>query len=422
MKVNQAQPSSPIKESPPPVSWRARQRQVPKSRFKGFDHSSDSDNDGDDATQVSAAPRPDNATSQSQPLGALSRSQRKRPAPERDIMDEVAPTAAAIKRMRLEAGEDPLPAAPTPPPPSMAQAEAPKSPQKGKAKGRTAGPAKKGKKGAAISDEDFLNQFLAEGQEEEANLRAERELLQRELAEGTIDFEDIRQGIAVETVEVRRPQGVPRQGNQDERWDPRWNGLRNFKKFGRQGRQQPRNIIPLEPVKAKEYAIGGDYWLEKRSGKHAKSQEATQIQTQNRSQASNNQVAPRDDSEVEEGEFDEGPSGSGRARHSFSPPDIMDLEPTAAAPASAPSRSRKGKAAEKASQTVRVPTRGRGGRGTQQKRTAAEPLAAEKPAKRARATRSMRQAAENSDEGQDGEEDEDDSEGEGLNFRFGKRK
>lgn len=422
MEVDQVQPPSPIKESPPPVSRRARQRQAPKSRFKGFDHSSESDNDDNDATQASAAPRPDNATSQSQPLGALSRSQRKRPAPERDIMDEVAPTAAAIKRMRLEAGEDPLPVAPTPPPPFTAQAEAPKSPpQKGKAKGRTTAQAKKGKKGAMISDEDFLNQFLAEGQEEEANLRAERELLQRELAEGTIDFEDIRQGIAVETVEVRRPQGMQRQGNQDERWDPRWNGLRNFKKFGRQGRQQPRNIIPLEPVNAKEYAIGGDYWLEKRRGKHAKSQEATQTQTQNRSQTNNNQVASRDDSEVEEGEFDEAPGGSGRARDSFSPAGIMDLEPAAAAPASTPSRSRKGKAAEKASQTVRGLTRGRGGRGIQQKRAAVEPLAAEKPAKRARATRSMRQAAESSDEDQDGE-DEDDSEGEGLNFRFGKRK
>lgn len=339
-------------------------------------------------------------------------------------MDELAPTAAAIKRMRLETGRDPLPAAPTPPPPPppTKQAEAPKD----TAKARAAAPAKnsKGKKSAVVSDEDFLNQFLAEGQEEEANLRAEREQLARELAEGTIDFDDIRQGIAEEMVEVRRPQGVPRQGNQDERWDPRWNGLRNFKKFGRQGRQQPRNIIPLEPVKAKEIAAGGDYWLEERRWKFAKRREARQAQTQGRSQANHRtQAAPtRDDSDAQESELDEAIFG-GRARESFPLPDIMDLEPAAAAApaAAAPSRSRKGKAAEKAGQAVRVPTGGRGAQ--QQKRAAAEPLASEKPAKRARATRSTRLAAESSDEDQDGEENEDDdSEGEGLNFRFGKRK
>lgn len=338
-------------------------------------------------------------------------------------MDELAPTAAAIKRMRLETGKDPLPAAPTPPPPlpPTKQAEAPKD----TAKDRAAASAKnsKGKKSALVSDEDFLNQFLAEGQEEEANLRAEREQLARELAEGTIDFDDIRQGIAEETVEVRRPQGVPRQGNQDERWDPRWNGLRNFKKFGRQGRQQPRNIIPLEPVKAKEIAAGGDYWLEERRWKFAKRREARQAQTQGRSQANHHtQAAPtRDDSDAQESELDEAIFG-GRTRESSSLPDIMDLEPAAAsAAAAAPSRSRKGKAAEKAGQAVRVPTGGRGAQ--QQKRAAAEPLASEKPAKRARATRSTRLAAESSDEDQDEEEDEDDdSEGEGLNFRFGKRK
>lgn len=418
-----------IKESPPPRPRRTRQREAPKSRFKGFDHGSDDDDDGAIA-QTEAAMQPDNTTSQSQPLGWLNRSQRKRSAPERDIMDEVAPTAAAIKRMRLEAGEDPVLAAPPPSPPPAAQVEPPESPQpKSKGKGRAAAPVKtgEGKKGAPISDDDYLNQFLQEGQEEEANLRAERELLQRELAEGGIDFEDIREGTAVGTVAIRkRPiqQGSRCQRGQDDRWNPRWNGLRNFKKFGRQGRQQPRNIIPLEPVQPQEdkYAVGSDYWLEK---KRQRTQEAAQT-AQNRSQPNSSRIpAARDDTGLLSDSEDGGIGGDSRAAHNragtnSSPlPGVMDIEP-AAAPA--PSRSRKGKAAERASQTAQA-----GGRATtqKQKRAAGEQPVAEKPPKRRATTRATTRSrlAESSEEGHDGEEGEDDdSEGEGLNFRFGKRK
>lgn len=462
MEIDEVQaPPSPIKESPPPIPRRGRQRRAPQSRFKGFDHGSDDD----DETQKDPVQKPEAVTSQAPALGELSRSQRKRPAPERDVMDEVAPTAAAIKRMRLETGEDPLPAAPPSPPPP-AQVEPPKSPrpQKGKGKNATAAaaaPAKntKRKKGALISDDDYLNQFLQEGQEEEAQLRAERELIQRQLAEGTIDFEDIRQGTAVQTVEVRIPptrpaaaatvtQGASRRqpgdGQQDERWDPRWNGLRNFKKFGRQGRQQPRNIIPLEPVQKKDYKmVRSDYLRERRRKRDANQTSQASIN----SNPARNSASARDESMVSDSEENKGDAGDddnddgdkvdGTEISSLA--DVIDLEAAAeiTTTAAPPSRSRKGKAAQKANQTAVAATRGTTtSQNKKNKRAAKEPPAGAKsrPAKRQATTRSTRAVrsrtnVESSDDEDDEEDDEDgeraggdDSEGEGTNFRFGTRK
>lgn len=440
MEIDEVQET--IKEPPPPSTRRGgRPRRAPKSRFKGFDHGSDNDDDDKDEVQPTSAQQPSDTASQSQPLEALGRSQRKRPAPERDIMDEVAPTAAAIKRIRLETGEDPLPAWPSPPSPVESLPRSPPPQTKTKAtRGRTAASTAatdgKSKKRAPVSDGDYLNQYITEGQEEEANLRAEREQIQRELAEGTIDFEEIRQGTVVETVEVRiLPQAAPgsgrQQGNQDDRWDSRWNGLRNFKKFGRQGRQQPRNIIPLEPVMTKEYSMRGDYWLEKRRKKvgnvEGDDEEGTQSQrnrSQQQQQASKNKdsvpIMPTardmDITEIRSDSSDsheeDGNEPGGRSAHGSESPLLL-------VPA-APSRSRKGKAAQKAGQS--------------QKRAAAEPLSTEKPAKRPRATNSTgrvtratrttrARTVEKSDEDEDSCDGGDDSdEGNGLNFTFGKRK
>lgn len=416
MNVDGIQERTVIEESPPPPPRRGRQRPAPKSRFRGFDLDSD-----DEEEKPASVPQPasqglfltqqDDGSSQARQPSGIGRTQRKRPAPERDIMDEVAPTAAAIKRMRLEGSDDPLRIV-EPSPPPVEQNEVPTSPpQKSKVKGRTA--IKKGtgknKKDAQGSDDEFLNQYLQEGQEEDANARAERELLQRQLAEGNIDFEDIRQGTTVETVEIRIPgneRGSRRQEDQEGRWNPKWNGLKNFKKFRKEGRAQPKTIIPLEPVKTKEYGIGDNYWLETKGKKAKNTQSQTTTQPQSRSQADGNPATQRGQSSIAIGSDSEDDI-IGNAANNFdnsSFPDIMDMD------SAIPSRSRKGKAAEKASQTARGST-------TTQKRAAAEPPAAEKPAKR-RATRATHSRKVDSSDG----DDDEDSEDGGLNFRFGKRK
>ena len=64
-------------------------------------------------------------------------------------------------------------------------------------------------------------------------------------------------------------------GNANARWDPTWNGRKNFKKFRRQGDPDAANIrrgtqnliVPLEEVKKKTLGLGDDYWLESGSSK-----------------------------------------------------------------------------------------------------------------------------------------------------------
>lgn len=75
------------------------------------------------------------------------------------------------------------------------------------------------------------------------------------------------------------------------RWDDRWNGLKNFKKFRRRGEsavdpgnRAPKVMVQLEEVKRKDFGIGESYWLQdsasSRSGRKNKSQSQTQTQSQ----------------------------------------------------------------------------------------------------------------------------------------------
>lgn len=347
-------------------------------------------------------------------------------------MEELAPTAARIKRMRLEGQEDALPAvtAPAPQPPEP-------EPEPAQKKGKGKGPAKatkargKGKKKTAEdSGDEILDKFITAGQKEEAQRQREMELLRRQLLEGDIDLGEIRQATAVQSIQLRRREGQAEEPSEQDRWDPRWNGLRNFKKFRKQTdgeaggvRAQPRKIISVQPIKPKDRGLKDDYWLEKSSGKD-KGKKARDIQnesqsaTQGRSQPTANSrgkaTAPINigsDSDEEEG------GGGGGENENSSLPDVMDIE------AAEPSRSRKGKATSKAARRealtqtqTQTETQTQTRASTRGKRTASGPPAAapEKPAKR-RATRATRAAAKDSDE-------DDDSDGGGIAFRFGARK
>ncbi|KAK3391506.1 hypothetical protein B0T20DRAFT_423906 [Sordaria brevicollis] len=348
------------KEATPP---RRRARAGARSRFKGFDFS-DSDDDKDEPmTDVPSAAAPAAATTRatqvrdevpaSQDSQSLFVSQRQEPVdyddfseqesrtatnntrstrsqqpsrkralsplPEHEVsefLDAIAPTAAAAKRRRIEAGQPAIPE-PSPEPeeqePPAAGEDADNKDKvldspKGGGKGGKKG--KKGKKGGGDGD-DILELARKKREEAEALAAAERQAqLDSAEAEGEIDYAAIRRLHIIEEFDVRLPDRDNHDANEDDpdarrtrareqdiadgRWDPRWNGRKNFKKFRkvRPGDtsasvdiEQPRRpAITLEEVAPKDKGIGDDYWLED-TGRDSRRNTQTQTQTQRQSQA-----------------------------------------------------------------------------------------------------------------------------------------
>lgn len=431
MSIGEAQEREVMEELPPPdpPRTRRRDRRAPKSRFKGFDNGIEEDEEEcDPASRLGAATATSQGMFMTQPEEATAvtdPSQRKRPFPEpdHDIMEDVAPTAAAIKRRRLEKGEtNTLPKEQTPP---TVQDNAPKPQtvqQRGSGRGKAAAGGRKGKK-TAQQDEDILDLAIQYREEEEAIAQAERERLARELRDGDIDYEAIRRLTIVEPISIRRPQEqrTREQDIQEGRWDPRWNGRKNFKKFRKQGetagRPQQRVIMSLEPARVKVHGIGNDYWLEGGGAQGRRGKETTRA-TDNQDEAvprpTKGRGQPPASRAKERGSYaigsDDSDNSEGDTGYDNNLPNVMDMDT-----GREPARSKKGKAATRQSQaaarnvlneTQAVPSRS-------QKRSALEEPAAEKPAKR-RAVRSARTMAES--------DEEDDESDDGLNFRFGKRK
>ncbi|KAI3392346.1 hypothetical protein diail_5859 [Diaporthe ilicicola] len=429
--ISEAQEREHIEESPPHTPrTRRRERRAPKSRFKGFDTGIDDGEEESAPASLSAAAEASQGRFMTQPEEASAATapvQRKRlfSEPDRDIMDYVAPTATAIKRRRLESGEaGTSPRNPTPPPVQEKASEARALQQRGSGRGKATAAGRKGKK-TVQQDEDILDLAIQYREEEEATAQAERERLARELRDGEIDYEAIRRLTIVEPMNIRRPQSqrTREQDIQEGRWDPQWNGRKNFKKFRKQGesagRQQQRVIMSLEPVRMKEHGIGSKYWLEEGSTQGRRSRGASQT-TNNHNEAVPTQTAGRSQlsaSRAREGDTyaigsdDSDISEADGSNDNSSLPGVMDMEAVRE-----PARSKKGKAVARQSQAAARSTQNQ----TQalpprsQKRSAVEVPAAEKPAKR-RAMRAMRATAEDSDE-------EDDESDDGLNFGFGKRK
>ncbi|KAL4962195.1 DNA damage response protein RcaA [Aspergillus stella-maris] len=101
-----------------------------------------------------------------------------------------------------------------------------------------------------------------EAEEDAARQRRQQEdeLLQTSLQD--VDVEKLK-GLAI-VEEMELPE---RPADDNNRWDERWNGRKNFKKFCRKGdpSQQRRRIqtviVPLEEVARKDFGIGDHYWV-----------------------------------------------------------------------------------------------------------------------------------------------------------------
>lgn len=447
MEIDRPLAQEPQKEEgqePAPPQRRGRGRRGATSRFKGFDIGSDDDDVTPTPPPPAVRPEPEPERESIQAPAAASqdslfvsqhqgpefdaieeeeqkehpvrKSQRKRalsPLAEHDnstFMDAIAPTTAAAKRRRIEAGQPAIPP-PLPEPEAMEEDEeqAPESP-----------PSKNGKKqgakgrGKEPEGEDILELARRRREEEEAKAAVERDKLAT-MDDDEIDYAAIRALHIIEECEVHFPDPEVDKSSRDQaiadgRWDPRWNGRRNFKRFRKQGepaaRQAPRIIVGLEEVKPKEYGIGDDYWLED-EGSSSRQKKDSQAQSQRQTQ--------NGDSTRKDVEMAPPPVTTRRTILAIDSSDEEEQDQSVDLEEPEPPRSRVAKVAEKANtrrsqqstQTQSQSTTATRG----SKRIAAAASTKEPPAKKPR--RGLR--AKESDES---EGDSDD----GLRFRFGKRK
>ena len=431
-----------------PATRRGRSRRAGRSRFKGFDF--------DDAEEPVEEPQPiepsnpPDAVAASQDSLFVSqyrepsvpleeetrdapparRTQRKRPlspVPEHDnstFMDEIAPIAAAAKRRRIEAGQAPVPPPPEPEPEPQPNEDEDMVPESPPAKGKKGQPGKgKGKK-IKREEEDVLELARRRREEAEAQAAAERQKL-AEQADDEIDYAAIRALHIIEDCEVHFPARDANTRNRDQdiadgRWDPRWNGRKNFKRFRKQGdpvgRSAPRIILALEEVKPKEYGIGDDYWLEDEGSNRRKnnSQRESQLQTQQESVGRSDSGARGKEKEKEKEKQKPAVRRTVLALDSSDEEEPSGTGATDSVPQSEPSRSRTAKAAEKANSL----------RSQSQAHTQSQSQAASSSNKRAAPPDSSKErAAKRPRRGFVApSDDESDDSDDALKFKFGRRR
>ncbi|KAK1676485.1 hypothetical protein BDP55DRAFT_550384 [Colletotrichum godetiae] len=402
--------NTPQESAPPskPAAARSRVRRAPTRRFAGFD----ADDDDDDAftppvteSKSAEAESEEEGLFVSQDVNASNeaagpspdtnrRSQRKRPATQDDDIEDIIPTAAAVKRRRIAAGEEPVPRA--------------EPPEHAKPESRPAPRVKKVKK-----EIDVLDVARQQREAMEACLKAEKEDLAN--LPDDVDLEQIRRLHIVEEMPLRQPPANRGHDKDDEngRWDPRWNGRKNFKRFKPRGeltgRPPQRVIVSLTQVKTKEFGIGDDYWLEDDSQRKKKGNDNQKSGTAqdepapppppppppaSRPASRQHRIVLSDDSEEDD-------IPDTQAEPVAEPEPEPEPEPTPA------SRSRSTRATT-ATQSQNT-TQSQSSRQTRGKRSAPEP-AKEPPAKKPRASRKVIEVA-----------DSDDSEDE-LKFKFGRRR
>ncbi|CRG83473.1 DNA damage response protein RcaA [Talaromyces islandicus] len=88
-------------------------------------------------------------------------------------------------------------------------------------------------------------------------------------AQTTVDgmaLEEMKNLVIVEEFQVPLRQREDTTVEETDRWDERWNGRKNFKKFRKRGEPSVARshiqavIVPLDEVKRKDYGIGDHYW------------------------------------------------------------------------------------------------------------------------------------------------------------------
>lgn len=265
------------------VQRRKRPRTViTESRFKGFDDFDPSQipkkiDEDDDISMMDSIPEASILPSQNSEGTQLpvSVSSRKRPysgdhttLDQENLVDQLAPAAAAMKRRKLqEQGEK--------------AAAASEGDPTGTAKTSKTGHVDKMRKAQKGKEKD-IDVREALRVEQEAREEAGRREAEEDDNIAPEEIEQLRNLAIVEEMEVKPRSDRPaKQGNNasDDRWDNRWNGRKNFKRFRRQGiaggLRGQKVIVTLEEAKKKDYGIGEDYWLETTESRPKSTQDLT---------------------------------------------------------------------------------------------------------------------------------------------------
>jgi Second BRCT domain on Nijmegen syndrome breakage protein len=232
------------------------------SRFKGFDDFNDdsfptassvSQDQRDVMTANANAGQEENEDGLNESLQHVDSMNRgKKRSLQQSAIDSLLPAAAAMKRRRIELGLDQQSA-------SMSNESQPiveAKPEKKRIFKRTLVPKE------MTGDAEF------EKATREAEKKAEEEERKQPLT--SEEVEEIRHGIQIESMPFRTLQ-KPVQEVRDSRWDPRWNGRRNYKKFKKRGEgaqplRGPRVTVRLQEARKHETALGATRWANASNG------------------------------------------------------------------------------------------------------------------------------------------------------------
>ena len=205
------------------------------------------------------------------------RSSKKRPLPsddddEDDMNENMLPAAAAMKRRRIEEEEE------------ARRKGVSMEPSFEKLKKEAEVQSKKRKPRKEVNIQDVVRERR---EKEEEAARRDEEDLQNPL--DGVNVDEMKHLAIVEEMEIKeradRPQRNRTHDPTGDRWDERWNGRKNFKKFRRRGEgPQPRRgqsvMVALEEVKKKDYGIGEGYWLESEKSKRKRKENGGASQSQ----------------------------------------------------------------------------------------------------------------------------------------------
>ncbi|PYH43646.1 DNA damage response protein RcaA [Aspergillus saccharolyticus JOP 1030-1] len=230
--------SQPLEEASQPLARKS------KPRVRGFVSKMKTFDDGFDINSIPMHAPPGNSAMSPPPMeiepASAQESQAQSLNEEEDVVSSLLPGSAAMKRRRAETVRQSVDKEATQP-----KEESPRKPKRQK-----------------------LDVLEAARQHREAEEDAERQRrvaeeasLQNSLQE--VDIEKLKGLAIVEEMDIK-PRNVD---TEETRWDDRWNGRKNFKKFRRKGDpSQPRYriqtvIVPLEEVTRKDFGVGDHYWV-----------------------------------------------------------------------------------------------------------------------------------------------------------------
>ena len=170
------------------------------------------------------------------------------PEDEEEFLDEILPATAALKRRKIEDEANGV---------SIDSFEDTKPKEEVQTKSKK---------------EIDIKQVVRKQREAEEEAARQAEENYKESVEG-MTVEEMKRLAVVEEMDMpsRRESRAHTNGTGSARWDDRWNGRKNFKKFRRKGddsnaiRRGPAIVVSLEEAKQKKFGIGESYWGDEES-------------------------------------------------------------------------------------------------------------------------------------------------------------